>query len=87
MHPRIDEEFSERASIECRWFTLHRAAERFREECETLAEVLQATQNAWHDARSRLAELEAMRDALGQELAQSDACIGGPAVNSGRPMI
>jgi hypothetical protein len=89
MHTRFDEDDAARALIERRWFSfeLHRAANRLREECESLAEVLQATQEAWHDARSRLAELEAMRAALGEELARTDACCPVPPVNPQSSMV
>lgn len=72
MHTSFYEDDAARALIERRWvaFELHRAANHLREECERLAAVVQATQDAWHDARSRLAELEAMRAALGEELAR-----------------
>jgi hypothetical protein len=61
-----------RAAVERRWFALHRAAERLQQECASLAEVLQATQSAWRNARYRLSELEALRDALGEELSSQD---------------
>ena len=89
MHARFHEDNAARALIERRWvaFELHRAANRLREECESLAEVLQATQDAWHDARSRLAELEAMRAALGEDLERTDACCPVPAVNRECSMV
>ncbi|MGA2397340.1 MAG: hypothetical protein ABSG30_04645 [Steroidobacteraceae bacterium] len=74
MHTGFDEDDTARASIERRWFALHRAAGRLQAECEGLWELLQATQDAWRDARSRLAGIEAMRDAFGEELARRDAC-------------
>jgi hypothetical protein len=73
MHTRFEEDDAVRALVERRWFALHRAAGRLQEECESLAEVLQATQDAWRDARSRLLEIEAIRDALGEELAHCDS--------------
>ncbi len=71
MHAGFDDEYA-RAMMERRWFALHRAAGRLQQECESLGEVLQATQDAWYDARSRLSEIEAMRDALGEELSRQD---------------
>jgi hypothetical protein len=44
----------------------------FGAECETLLESMALTQAAWSRARARLAELEAMRDALGEELEAMD---------------
>jgi hypothetical protein len=72
MHTGFDENESGRAAIERRWFALHRAAGRQQRECEGIAQLLQATQDAWCDARSRLSELEALRDALGEELSRQD---------------
>jgi hypothetical protein len=72
MYTSFDEDETARAAIERRWFALHRAAGRLQQECAGIAELLQATQDAWRDARSRLSELEASRDALGDELARQD---------------
>jgi hypothetical protein len=68
----FDEDEAGRGAIERRWFALDRAAGRLQQECEGIAELLQATQHAWRDARSRLSELEALRDALGEELSRQD---------------
>jgi hypothetical protein len=84
MHTRFEEDESTRALMERRWFALHRAAARLQQECEGLGEVLQATQDAWRDARSRLLELEALRDALGEELARRDTCRTVPTVDAKR---
>jgi hypothetical protein len=58
--------------LERRWFAAFKAASGVRAECETLLESMALTQAAWSRARARLAELEAMRDALGEELEASD---------------
>jgi hypothetical protein len=80
MDTRTDEDEAVRMLIERRWFALHRAAGRLQEECVVLAGVMQATQTDWREARARLSELEAARDALGDELARLDASrIGSPA--------
>jgi hypothetical protein len=55
--------------LERRWFAAQRAASQVRGECETLLEVRAMADEAWRSARLRLAELEALRDALGDELA------------------
>jgi hypothetical protein len=78
MHTRFDEDDAARAAIERRWFALHRAARRLQQECEGIAEVLQATHDAWRDARARLSEIEAMRDVLGEELCRQDASRSEP---------
>jgi hypothetical protein len=86
MHTGFDEDDGARAAIERRWFALHRAAGRLQQECEGIAEVLQATHDAWRDARSRLSEIEAMRDVLGEELSRQDAFRSEPhALARGAP--
>ncbi len=56
--------------MERRWFAMNSAANRLREECGALAEALRIAEAAWLEARSRLKNLEAMRDSLGDELAR-----------------
>jgi hypothetical protein len=68
-----DENEAARMQIERRWFALHRAAGELQEECQVLAGVMRATQDDWREARARLSELEAARDALGEELARLDS--------------
>lgn len=72
IYTRFDEDEAARAAIERRWFALHRAAGQLQQECDDIAEVLRSTQDAWRDARSRLSEIEALRDALGEELSRQD---------------
>ena len=60
--------------LERRWFAAFKAASGVRAECETLLESIALTRVAWSRARARLAELEAMRDALGEELEALDEC-------------
>ena len=54
--------------LERRWFAAFKAASGVRGECEALLESMAVMQTAWSRARARLAELEALRDALGEEL-------------------
>jgi hypothetical protein len=54
--------------IERRWFAAFKAASGVRAECEALLESITVTHAAWTEARVRLSELEALRDALGEEL-------------------
>jgi len=56
--------------LERRWFAAFKAASGVRAECEELLEAVERTEQAWNRARARLSELEALRDALGQELAE-----------------
>ena len=58
--------------LERRWFAAFKAASGVRAECEALLESMALTQVAWGRARARLAELEALRDALGEELEALD---------------
>ena len=86
MHTRFEEDEGTRALMERRWFALHRAAGRLRHECEVLAGVMQATQDDWREAHSQLREIEATRDALGEELARLDGARPAPAALPARAM-
>lgn len=66
--------------LERRWFAAFKAASGVRAECEALLESMAITQAAWRQARMRLSELEALRDALGEELEALDE---GDAVRPG----
>ena len=66
--------------LERRWFAAFKAASSVRAECEDLLDAMAQAEAAWNDARARLAELEVLRDALGEELAELDGPnIGAPA--------
>jgi hypothetical protein len=54
--------------LQRRWFAAFKAASAVRAECETLLETIALTEAAWSRSRVRLCELEALRDALGEEL-------------------
>jgi hypothetical protein len=58
--------------LERRWFAAGRAAAEIRAECDALARVRDMAEDAWRSARSRLSHLEALRDALGDELSAVD---------------
>jgi hypothetical protein len=58
--------------LERRWFAADRAAAEMQAECGALAQVREMADNAWRNARSRLLHLEALRDALGEELSAVD---------------
>jgi hypothetical protein len=69
--------------LERRWFAAFKAASGVRAECEALLESMALTQAAWGRARARLSELEALRDALGEELEALDEGEGvAPAEDS-----
>jgi hypothetical protein len=54
--------------LQRRWFAAFKAASTVRAECEALLESMAVAESAWSRARVRLCELEALRDALGEEL-------------------
>jgi hypothetical protein len=58
--------------LERRWFAAFKAASGVRAECEALLESMARTKAAWGRARARLSEIEALRDALGEELEALD---------------
>ncbi len=72
--------------LERRWFAAGRAASEVQAECDALAHVLDMAQAAWRGARTRLAQLEALRDALGEELSAVDEreqqCVSVPQQRS-----
>lgn len=59
--------------LERRWFSSISAVRVAEAECEVLREVLELADSAWRRARTQLAELECLRDALGDELAALEA--------------
>jgi hypothetical protein len=65
-------EDSESDLLERRWFAAARAAVEIQSECDALARALDLTRAALRDARARCSHLEALRDALGGELADID---------------
>jgi len=58
--------------LERRWFAAFRAASAARVECEVLLDQREQIEATWNQARVRLAEIEAIRDALGEEIMQMD---------------
>jgi chromosome segregation ATPase len=58
--------------LERRWFAMNKRTEEMRAECEALREAVAAAEIAWKRACSELAELEALRDALGDQLSHLD---------------
>jgi hypothetical protein len=68
--------------LERRWFAARRAASEVQAECDALAQVLDMAQAAWCGARTRLAHLEALRDALGEELVADESLEFGRAIPS-----
>jgi hypothetical protein len=58
--------------LERRWFATFKAASAARAECEALLEAMAMTRAAWSRAREQLAKLEALRDALAEELGECE---------------
>ena len=58
--------------LERRWFSLITATRAMQAECDAICEVMQLAEASWRRARARLAQLEALRDALGDQLADID---------------
>jgi hypothetical protein len=58
--------------LERRWFASLTAVRTMQTECEVLREVMELAESSWRRARGELARLEALRDALGEELAERD---------------
>ncbi len=58
--------------LERRWFSSIAAARVAQAECEVLREVMELAETAWRRACMHQAELEALRDGLGEELAALD---------------
>ncbi len=57
------------ALLERRWFASIAAVRTLQAECDILREVMEQAEAAWRRARTELARLGALRDALGEELA------------------
>jgi hypothetical protein len=60
--------------LERRWFAAHQAARAMRTECEILRDVMNTAQSNWRDARSKLANLDALCNALEDEYARYVDC-------------
>jgi hypothetical protein len=58
--------------LERRWFSTITAARAMQAECDALCELMELTEAAWRRARAQLVQLEALRDALGDQLADID---------------
>ena len=69
--------------LERRWFSSIAAARAMQAECEVLREVLETAETAWRRARTQLVQLECLRDALGDQLAEIDGQYDGRHPESG----
>jgi len=57
---------------ERRWFATYKRVEALRSECDVLREVAIAAEACWRRACTELAELETLRDVLGDQLSCTD---------------
>lgn len=58
--------------IERRWFAVSAKVKALQDECEVMHEVLEQAAIAYRGARAQLAQLEVLRDGLGERLGQLD---------------
>jgi hypothetical protein len=58
--------------LERRWFAALGAVERLKSDCDVLLGVVELAENAWRRACVQLVQIEALRDALGDQLAAMD---------------
>jgi hypothetical protein len=77
-----DTESTSAVLLERCWFAAFKAASSARAECEALLDDIDAAERAWNEARVRLAELELLRDRLGEQLAGIDGVDQGLAVHA-----
>ena len=56
--------------LERRWFASMAAARAKQAECEALLEVVAIARASWRDSQAELMNLEALRDALGEKMAE-----------------
>jgi hypothetical protein len=59
--------------VERRWFAASAQVKIMQDECNVLREVMDLAEEAWRRSRMQLAELERLRDALGERLTAADA--------------
>jgi len=76
---------SDSVLLERRWFAAHKAAQAMRVECEILREVMDTAHANWRDAMARLANLDALCDALEDQyvsyVEHSHAALPAPLVS------
>jgi hypothetical protein len=58
--------------LERRWFAAMAAVKGVEEECSVLLAVLKLAEADWRNARSRLVELENLKEGLEQQMAQAE---------------
>ena len=76
---------SDSVLLERRWFAAHKAAQAMRVECEILLEVMDTAHANWRDAMARLANLDALCDALEDQYVSfvEDSHVAPPASHLG----
>ena len=58
--------------LERRWFAMYKRTEEMRAECEAMLKAVESAESVWRRACAELAELESLRDALGDQLSHLD---------------
>jgi hypothetical protein len=58
--------------LERRWFAAMAAVESLKEDCNMRLEIVARAQDAWRQECAQLARVEALRDALGEQLAKHE---------------
>jgi hypothetical protein len=61
--------------VERRWFAASKAVTEMHGDCEVLREVRDLADEAWRHARAQLADLETLRDALAERLAEREGLL------------
>jgi hypothetical protein len=79
MAERCADRDTEANLLERRWFSSIAAVRAAQAECEVLRGVMELAETAWRRARAQLAELESLRDALGDQLTEIDGQRPEPA--------
>ena len=85
LRPNVDNDVAA-GLIERRWFASVTAVRTLQAECDVLREAMELAEITWRHAHGRLARLEALRDALGEELAERDEQQQGCACERIRPV-
>jgi hypothetical protein len=70
--------------LERRWFAAMAAVESLKEDCKIRLGIVAQAQEAWRRERAQLARVEALRDALGEQLAKHETRVLGCGTASPR---
>lgn len=83
-----DDDDAQTNIVERRWFAAAAKAKIMQDECALLREVVDLAEASWRRARAQLAELESLRDALGERLANPEPELERlPHLTNGRAVL